>query len=148
MVEAAHVVAHQDAAQAEHVTELLHASAPPVHAAAHAAAVIAPAVAMPSAEQLAAVAAAHGTAQPQTSVAGTSSQHNEVVGKVLADSLHGGGQHGPSIDALVNSLPGHGAAHDGLQAVASHAAGAFGGAHLMLSQEMMVHPDNVAPAHG
>jgi VCBS repeat-containing protein len=113
-------------------------------------------VAMPSAEQLGAlVAKAHG---PDGSVAGANAQHNQVVGKVLADALHGGDGHGANIDALINGLPGHnGAAPDALQALASHGdaavsfghtgfGGAFGGGHAMLSMEMALH--DAAPAHG
>jgi hypothetical protein len=111
---------------------------------------------MPSAEQLGAlVAKAHG---PDGSVAGANAQHNQVVGNVLADALHGGDGHGANIDALINGLPGHnGAAPDALQALASHGdaavsfghtgfGGAFGGGHAMLSMEMALH--DAAPAHG
>jgi hypothetical protein len=118
--------------------------------------VAAAAVAMPSAEQLVALATtAHGA---NASVAGESAQHNQVVGKVLADALHGGEGHGANIDALINGLPGHsGAAPDALQVLASHAdaavsfghmgfGGAFGGGHEMLSMEMAMHA--AAPAHG
>ncbi|HEX6741586.1 MAG TPA: hypothetical protein VF079_07315 [Sphingomicrobium sp.] len=57
----------------------------------------APSIAVPSAEQLGAqVAAAHDGAQ-----------YNQVVGQVLADALHGGGQAGPDIDGLLSGLPGH-----------------------------------------
>jgi hypothetical protein len=118
--------------------------------------VAAAAIAMPSAEQLAALATtAHGA---NASVAGESAQHNQVVGKVLVDALHGGEGHGANIDALINSLPGHsGAAPDALQVLASHAdaavsfghmgfGGAFGGGHEMLSMEMAMHA--AAPAHG
>jgi hypothetical protein len=104
-------------------------------------------------------AASHATAQPHTSVAANGSQHEQVVSKVLVDALHGGESHGPSIDQLVNNLPGQGAAHDTLQALASHAESAvpfghmgfgapFGGPHLMLSMEMVMHQDAPPPAHG
>jgi hypothetical protein len=118
------------------------------------------AVAMPSAQQLAAIAAAHGVAQPQTSVAGQTAQHDQVVSKVLVDALHGGDGHGPNIDALINGVSSQGSAHDALQAFASHAgsavpfghmgfAQAFGGPHLMLTSEaLMVHQDAAPPAHG
>jgi hypothetical protein len=158
MVQTAHSLGHADGPAAQAVAELLQASATSVHASGGHAAMTAAAIAMPSAEQLlAAAAGAHGVVQPQTSVAGNAAQHNEVVSKVLADSLHGGEGHGTSIDAVVNGLSGHGAAHDALAALASHIAAAvpfghmgfasaFGGANVMLSPEM--HPDNVAPVHG
>jgi len=161
MVESAHLLSHAEANRGGVVTELLHGSSPTAHAAgAHASAVTAAAVAMPSAEQLAAFAAAHGVAQPQTSVAGQAPQHEQVVSKVLADALHGGEGHGPNIDALVNGQSSHGPAHDHVEAFASHAgsavpfghmgfAAAFGGAHLMLSNDMlMMHQDAAPPAHG
>ena len=139
-------------------TELLHGSEAPAHAqGAIASAVTAMAVAMPSAEQLAA-AGSHGVAPPQNSVAGGAPQHDQVVSKVLVDALHGGGS-APNIDTLLNGVSSHGTAQDALQALASHGASAvsfghmafadaFGGAHGMLSQTMMVHPDAVAPVHG
>ena len=75
---------------------------------------------------------------------------------MLADSLNGGDGHGPNIDALLSNLPGHGQAHDAIEALASHGAAAvsfghsgmgvpFGGMHPMLSLEM--HHAG-APAHG
>jgi len=118
--------------------------------------VTAMAVAMPSAAQLVAAGSAATTAHGQ-SVAGISGlQHNEVVSKVLADSLNGGEGHGPNVEALVNQLGGHGSGHSALEALASHASGAgsfghmglaiaFGGMHGM-GMEMM-HQD-AAPAHG
>jgi hypothetical protein len=116
------------------------------------------AVAMPSAEQLIAAGATAIAAHAQT-VAGTNAaQHNEIVSKVLADSLNGGEGHGPGVDALVNQLGGHSGGHGGnggLEALASQAAaaasfghmgfaGTFGGMH-MGGMEMM-HQD-AAPAH-
>jgi hypothetical protein len=112
---------------------------------------------MPSAEQLAASPSA-STVQPASSLAGELPQHNEVVGKVLADALHSGEGHGPNIDALINGLPGHnGAVPDALQTLASHGdvavsfghmgfGAGFGGGHIMLSMEMAMH--DAAPAHG
>jgi hypothetical protein len=126
------------------------ASAAPSHA------VAAATVAMPSAEQLEAIGATAHDASP--SIAAEVAQHNQVVGKVLADSLNGGEGHGPSIDTLINGLPGHtGAMPDALQTLASHAdaavsfghmgfGGAFGTDHVMLSMEMAMH--DAAPAHG
>jgi hypothetical protein len=111
---------------------------------------------MPSAEQLEAIGATAHDASP--SIAAEVAQHNQVVGKVLADSLNGGEGHGPSIDTLINGLPGHtGAMPDALQTLASHAdaavsfghmgfGGAFGTDHVMLSMEMAMH--DAAPAHG
>ena len=144
--------------QPQTMIELLHGSTGPAHAqVAGSTPVTAASVMMPSAQQLAAAAVAHGTAQAQTSVAGQPVQHNEVVGKVLADSLHGGQGSGPNIDALLNSLPSHGAAHDALEALASHAgtavpfghmafSAAFGGPSGVLAMEMMHHA--AVPAHG
>jgi hypothetical protein len=126
------------------------ASTAPSHA------VAAATVAMPSAEQMDAIGAAAHDAN--ASVAVEIAQHNQVVGKVLADSLNGGDGHGPNIDALINGLPGHtGAPLDALQALASHAdaavsfghmgfGSAFGSDHVMLSMEMAMH--DAAPAHG
>ena len=50
-------------------------------------------------------------------------QSNEVVGKVLVDALHGGGD-GPDLDALFNGLGGHnaGGSNAALQTLASHTA--------------------------
>ena len=58
----------------------------------------APSIAVPSAEQLGALAAA---------AAHDGAQHNQVVGQVLADALHFAGQGGPDIDALLTRLPEH-----------------------------------------
>jgi hypothetical protein len=112
---------------------------------------------MPSAQQLAAAAAAHAPAQPQTSVA-PDAQHNQVVSKVLADALHGGEGHGPNIDHLVESLSGHhGGGSSAIAALASHGGAhvsmgdmgfqmAFGSPHAIPMEEAM----HVAapPAHG
>ena len=110
------------------------------------AAVIAAAVAMPSAEQLAAVTGKGGDAQ-----------HNEVVGKVLADALQGGEGHGPNLEALINSLPGHGHG-PALAALASHAdghvphghtafAGVFSTGHNMLTMDHMAAHHDAPPPH-
>jgi hypothetical protein len=119
------------------------------------------AVVMPSAEQLAAaVGHGGGSANPQLSVAGA--QHNEVVGKVLADALHGGESHGGvSIDTLVNAVSSHGGAggNAALEAFASHGGGdvsimhtayaaTYGGAQASLTLEMAMHQDAPPPAHG
>jgi hypothetical protein len=156
MVEAAHPLVAGHPVQPLQMSELLHGSNGPGHAVpASASAVTAAAVMMPSAQQL---AAATGS-QPHTSVAGNA-QHDQVVGKVLADALHGGAAHSPTIDALVNSLPGHaGGGNAALQALASHGgaavsiehmamAGPFGGPHSMLSVDMVMHQDAPPPAHG
>jgi hypothetical protein len=119
------------------------------------AALTASGIAMPGAALLAAAHAHGGVAGQSPSV---DAQHNEVVGKVLADALHGGGN-GPNVEALLNSLPqtaDHGQA--AADALASHAAGAvpngdigafagftgMGGLHMM--HQMAVHADAV-PAH-
>jgi hypothetical protein len=125
-------------------------------------AVAAMAVAMPSAEQIAALATGTGG----KGVAGdTNSQvdgaaHNQVVGKVLADSLAGGGgDHQSAIEAVLNSLPSHDGAHSAIEALASHGAAnvpvwdavgmaSFATAHPVFSMEaMMLHPDAAPAAH-
>jgi hypothetical protein len=144
-----HGALHGEAGHGPAMTELLQAAAAIGHGpSASSTAVTAASVAMPSAQQLA--AAGHG-AQQQAAV------HDQVVSKVLADSLNGGEGHGPNIDAMLASLPGHGQAPDALEALASHGAAAvpfghmgmaagFGGMHSMLSLEIMHHA--AAPAHG
>jgi len=157
MVQAEHALAGGDTHAPQQMTELLQGSDGPAHGGhANASAVMAAAVTMPSAAQLAALTG-HGTAEQHTSVAGDHVQHNEVVAKVLADALHGGDGHGPSIDALVHALPAHGnGGNAALEALASHGAaavsmghmafaGAFGFGHGMASMEQ--HPD-APPAHG
>jgi hypothetical protein len=151
---------HTDAQQGPEMTELLQGSGAPAHGqAADSTPVTAAAVAMPSAEQL--IAASGGSdagAQAQGSVAGESAQHNQVVGKVLADALHGGEGHGPNIDAMLHAMHGNAPAHDVIEAFASHSGSAvpfghtgfgmaFGGSHGMLGVEMM-HSDAAPPAHG
>jgi hypothetical protein len=112
------------------------------------------AVAMPSAEQLVATGLGATNAHAQTVAGINALQHNEIVSKVLADSLNGGEGHGPNVEALVNQL-GHGGGQSALEALASHASGAgsfghmglaiaFGGMHGM-GMEMM-HQD-AAPTH-
>jgi VCBS repeat-containing protein len=135
-------------------TDLPHGSEGPAHAAAAASAVVAMAVTMPSAAQLAA-AASHGVSQAPDSVGGATPQHEQVVSKVLVDALHGGGGGSVNIDGLLNNAGIHGASQDALQALASHGsaavsfghtafADAFGGAHGML----LMHPDVAPPVHG
>jgi hypothetical protein len=152
-------VAHTDAKQGTEMTELLHGSTGPAHGqAADATPVTAAAVAMPSAEQLVAASGGNAAAQAQASVSGESAQHNQVVGKVLADALHGGEGHGPNIDATLHAIHGNGPAHDAIAEFASHGGGAvsfghmafgssFFGPHGMLAVEMM-HTDAAPPAHG
>jgi hypothetical protein len=152
-------VAHTDAKQGTEMTELLHGSTGPAHGqAADATPVTAAAVAMPSAEQLVAASGGNAAAQAQASVSGESAQHNQVVGKVLADALHGGEGHGPNIDAALHAIHGNGPAHDAIAEFASHGGGAvsfghmafgssFFGPHGMLAVEMM-HTDAAPPAHG
>ncbi|MFL6841946.1 MAG: beta strand repeat-containing protein, partial [Sphingomicrobium sp.] len=102
----------------------------------------APSIAVPSAEQLGAlVAAAHDGAQ-----------HNQVVGHVLADALHGGGQAGPDIDALLNGLPGHATTFDA--PLTDHGDGMAMAAAVLQQAAMdhagisigLVHPDVAPPA--
>jgi hypothetical protein len=100
-----------------------------------------------------------GSGQPLNSV--VAAQHDEVVGKVLADALHGGSGSGPNVDALINTLPDHlgtggNATLDGFASGGSGTvpfthipgAGAFAGAHSMLPVEMVMHPDAAPHAHG
>jgi hypothetical protein len=125
-------------------------------------AVAAAAVAMPSAEQIAALASASGgkgVAGEEHSQVDGAAQHNQVVGKVLADSLAGGGGHESAIEAVLNSLPSHGNAHSALEALASHGAASvpawdvggmasFAAAHPVFTMEtMMLHPDAAPAAH-
>jgi hypothetical protein len=111
------------------------------------------AVFMPSAQQLMGMMNADGI----------SGQHNQVVGQVLADALHGGGTStlpGGNLDALINSLPSHSgdSGNAMLANVASHVGtdvsygdmGGFGSlaaAHAMLTMEHMVMNQDAAPAH-
>ena len=137
--------------------DLLQGSHGASHGEAHASTpVTAMAVAMPSAAQLAAAGLAGTNGHGQTVAGVNGVQHNEVVAKVLADSLNGGEGHGPNVEALVSQLSGHGGGHNALEALAIHGgggasfghmgfAGAFAGMHGM-GMEMM-HQD-AAPAHG
>ena len=131
--------------QAPAPSELLAGSEAPAHEQiVSATPLAAPSIAMPSAEQLAGVSASDGSAQ-----------HDQVLGHVLADALHGGEGHGADLDALLSSLPDHGLG-DGsstLAALASHSAPPgmasgmlpvdFGSAHLSLD---MLHMDAPPPA--
>jgi T1SS-143 domain-containing protein len=103
--------------------------------------------AMPAAAQVAAFAGVGGNAQ-----------HNQVVGQVLADALHGGAN-GATIDHVLSALPGNGGGADAaLAALASHGAAAVsnGDTHAFASfttghgaftmEAMMVHVD-AAPTH-
>jgi hypothetical protein len=87
-------------------------------------------------------------------------QHNQVVGQVLADALHGGDS--SSIDSLINSLPTQSGGGDhgtsALEALASHGAAAvsngdmgifagFSAVHGMSMMEHMVMHQDAAPAH-
>jgi hypothetical protein len=137
-----------DAHQAPALTELLQASQSVAHAqVASAAPAFAPGIVMPGAHQLAALA--------NSGVTGA--QHNQVVGQVLADALHGGSS-GPSLDSVLGSLPGHGGgANAALEALASHAgaavsngdshvfAGFTAGHGMFMMEQMVVHQDAVQP---
>ena len=83
--------------------------------------------------------------------------HNPVIGQVLADALHGGAN-APTIDSVLNALPGQANAHTAaLEALASHGGAASDGngsafagfaqanAHFTMEQ-MVVHAD-AAPTH-
>jgi hypothetical protein len=145
-------------------TDLPQGTDMPAHADSGAAqAVAAATVAMPSAEQIAAaagVAGPNGMAGDPQSQVDNAAQHNQVVGRVLADSLAGGGGHESAIDAILNSLPSHNGAHAALEALATHGAAnvpswdaggmeAFAMAHPVFTMEsMMIHPDAAPAAHG
>ncbi len=106
-------------------------------------------VAMPSAQQLAALA---GSATSE------GVQHNAIVSQVLADALHGGEVHAPNVDALLSALPGGGTLAQGntlSEALANHFAAPLAhadfGAHGLFGADsavsvMLSHPDAVAPA--
>jgi hypothetical protein len=141
--------------------ELLQGTQATSHGEAQGNAVTAMAVAMPSAEQFAAAGSSATTAHVQTVAGLNGTQHNEIVSKVLADSLNGGEGHGLNVGALVNHLggqdAGHGGSNEALEALASHGAaaasfghmgfaGAFAGMHVV-GMEMM-HQDAAPAAHG
>jgi hypothetical protein len=145
-----------DARQASVMTELLHGSTAGHAVPANAAAITAHAVTMPSAQALAAALAPHGTAQAQPAASTDGAQHNQVVSKVVADALNGGDGHGPNIDSLLNSLPGHVGPPDALEALAAqglalafHGAmpAGYGAPHALLSVEMVMQ-QHAPPAHG
>ncbi len=159
---------HTDQAQSQHhsggdhhqaaQTELLHATAGAAHdGATHVAQFAAQGVIMPSAEQLATLEASAEGAKP--SVEDHGGQHNQVVAKVLADALHGGG-HGHSIDHLLDAAHGsHGHANPVLEALATHGGGAvpfghmsfaasFPGGHGVHMMDAMVVHQDAPPTHG
>ena len=154
MVEAVRALTAGDGHAQHAAMELLHGTSAPVHGAAAGAAspMMAAVVTMPSAEQLAALA--HG------GTAGNGAQHDAVVGKVLADALHGGQGHDHGIDAALSAMSGHGAGGNPvLEALASQGSGAvpfmhMGGAggfaahQVALTVEMFMHQDAPPPAHG
>ena len=129
--------------------------APASHGGDAPAALTANGIAMPDAALL--VAAAQGHAGLGGHTPSVDAQHNQVVGQVLADALHGGGN-APNVEALINSLPqvaDHG--QTAADALASHAAGAvpngdmgvfagFTGAAGLHMMHQMAHADAV-PAH-
>jgi VCBS repeat-containing protein len=137
------------------VTELLHGTdAHAAHGNGGAAPLVAAAIIMPSAQQL---AAANAGAENAGLVGNHHVPAGQDVGKVLADALHGGATHGPNLDALINSLPHHAGPANALEALASHGdahvsnghTGHFAGftsAHAPIMEHMMMHQDAV-PAH-
>jgi hypothetical protein len=154
---------NSDHGSANAPTDLPQGTDMPAHADSAAAQTVAAAtVAMPSAEQIAAAATtagANGVSGDGHSQVDHAAQHNQVVGKVLADSLAGGGGHESAIDAVLNNLPSHDGAHAVMDALASHGAasvpawdvgglGAFAAAHPVFTMEpMMLHPDAAPAAH-
>ena len=106
----------------------------------------APSIAVPSAEQLGALAAA---------AAHDGAQHNQVVGQVLAEALHGGGEGATEIDALLSSLPEHSESLDlPLATTAAHGDALTFAAGLMHDAALdhagmaiaLIHPDVMPPA--
>jgi hypothetical protein len=141
--------------------DLLQATAGAAHGdSGHGGEVAAQGVVMPSADQMAALAAsANGANAPEAAKDG---QHNEIVGKVLVDALHGGDSGGQTIDHLLDAAVtngAHGHANPALEALASQVSGdvsfghsAFaasfhGGNGLPMMDALAVHQD-AAPAHG
>jgi hypothetical protein len=130
-------------------------------------ALTAPAIVMPAAIAQAGgkdVGAASGVEGKSAPVATDGAQHNQVVGKVLADALQGGESHGhgKSLDALIDGLPGHGGHHGdaALDALASHgpaavsngdtavfAAFTAGHGFVQTMDQLQMHAD-APPAHG
>ena len=142
---AAHDMAGANTAHQPASAPLLHGTSAPVHAEPAASQVTAASIVMPAAQQLA--AAAHSGA--------TGAQHNQVLGEVLAEALHGGGN-ASTIDHVLSSLPSHsGGGNPALEALASHNAAAvpigdshafagFTAGHAAFTMEaMMVHVDAV-----
>jgi lysophospholipase L1-like esterase len=111
--------------------------------------VTAAAISMPDAGQL--LAGGLSNAAPSIDA-----QHNGVVGQVLADALHGGGD-GPNVEMLINAIStGGDQAQAVADALASHAAGSvpngdmgafagFTGPHDMPMDLFVMHVD-AAPA--
>ena len=118
--------------------------------AASAMAITADAVAMPSAAMIAAATL------DATGVEGAGeAQSNQIVGKVLADALAGGGDRDAAIDAALSQLSTHGV--PGLDPLASHDAGAvsawdgagmtaFAAAGTVFSAEVMMLHQDAPPA--
>jgi hypothetical protein len=136
----------------EAVTQLL--AGTESHAASHGPApVTSAAIAIPSAQQLAAHMG-HG-ADKAASVDAAAVHTDGAVAKVLADALAGGHGHGPNIDALLHNAATHGHAQDALAALASHDAGSvsnghsgvFGGFHNAPIMEIMASHQDAMPAH-
>jgi hypothetical protein len=103
-------------------------------------------IAMPSAQQLAALG---GAGAPE------GVQHNQIVSQVLADAIIGGEAHGPNVDMLLSSLPGGGGMFQPGDALASHFGAPLGyadlgGMHAFGGESAvsvtLIHPDAVAPA--
>ena len=135
-----------DSVPAHAPTELLQAASTPMHdPLVSMTPMTSAAVAMPSAQQLAALV---GSAAPD------GVQHNQIVSQVLADALHGSEAHAPTIDALLSTLPGGGTFVPG-DGLANHFAAPLGyadfGAHGLFGADAavsvtLVHPDAIAPA--
>jgi len=127
--------------------DLLHDGGAPLHSAiVNATPLAAPSVAMPSAEQLLALAGA---------AANPGAQHNQLVDQVLADALHFASQGGPDIDALLTGLPEHTGGLDlPLAAAAAHGDALTFAAGLMHDAALdhagiaiaLIHPDVMPPA--
>ena len=123
-----HGLTNPEAAAQPGPAELLAGTDAPAQSATTAAVVV-----MPSAEQLQAFIASSASA-PEAH------QSNEIVSKILVNALSGG-KDGPDLDALINTLKGHGSGGNdsALPALASHAAAFMPGVGVNDFGDFMVH---------
>ena len=123
-----HGLTNPEAAPQSGPSELLAGTDTPAQSATIAAAVI-----VPSAEQLQAFIASSASA-PEAH------QSNEIVSKIMINALSGG-KDDPDLDALINTLKGHGSGGTdaALPALASHAAALLPGVGMNAFGDFMVH---------